>query len=475
VRNLASHPNNTVASTAWLLVAALLAGCSGGGGARPTPAAASAAPMGHAQATITIHRSAAASNARRPAFISPSTQSVAISVYSVDGSGSISANPVTTADADLTPQSPGCTGTGTVVCTVSVPAPPGTDAFGVQLYSGIGESGSLLGSLAPTVTTERTIVAGQNNAELPLVVGGVPANVTISGNVTRLTQGSPATIPLTIVATDAAGNVIVGSDGYANAIALNDSDSSGALTFSANTVTSPATAVVLSYSGGALDGPPTIGGSAPNAAVTGYSLQYVSGSLTLTCSSGCSGLTNGPQPYPLTVSEAGYDAQPFTLSVSGSGCTIGPVGSVQASNGSAVANVYGPPAGGTCNVSVTDIGSNVITASAGFAAAGNPTVVNTCGDSLPKPPDPNGGFLYSDVGCGNVGVQYGSYLFVPLDSNYNPESFQVAAYANPDQTALTQFTVGGNRYINSVAISPPNVVFYGQNGASYVPFTSLVP
>jgi len=478
VRTLARPRSMTVlARGTLLLVAALLAGCAGGGGARTTPAAAgSAAPMGHAKVTITIHRSAAASSARRPAFISPSTQSIAIYVFSVDGGGNIAGNPVATTYADLTPQSPNCTGTDTVVCSVAVGAPPGTDAFGVELYSGTGESGSLLGSLSPTSATERTITAGDNNVTLPLVVGGVAANVTISGNVSRLVLGSPASIPLNIVATDAAGNVIVGADPYAYGITLNNSDSSGALNLSTATVTSPANAVTLTYTGGALTGPPTIGGSATYASVTPYSLQYVSGTLTSPCTGGlCSGVANGPQPFASSVSEAGYDGQPFTLSVNGSGCTVDPSGSTAATNGALAFNLYGPPTGGTCTVQATDIAGNGLPIVVSFAAAVTPTLVSTCGDSLPKPADPYGVGLYVYVGCGNVGTLYGSYLFVPLDSFYNPLSFQIAVYANPNEAALGQFTIGSNRYITGVAISPPYVVYSGQSGTSQVPFTSLVP
>lgn len=431
--------------------------------------------MGHATVTITIHRSAAVSSARRPAFVSPSAQSIAISVYSVDGGGNISANPISTTYADLTGNSPDCTGDGTITCSIPVAVPPGTDAFGLQLFAYTGEGGSVLGSVAPTAATERTITAGQNNVLLPLVVGGVPANVTIS-TLTLLRAGTPASNAMTVVATDAAGNVIVGSDPYANPIVLTDSDTSGATSLSQTTLTSPATPVLFSYNGGALSGPPTISGTVSGGYVTPASIQYLAGNVAMTCSAGCSGLTNGPQPYPLTISESGYDAQPFSVSVNGSGCSVDPSGSVQASNGSAVVNVYGPPAGGTCTVYATDIGADTTSANAGFAAAANPTIVSTCGDALPKPPDPYGVGLYVYVGCGNVGVLYGSYLFVPLDSYWNPLTFQIAAYANPNEAAITQFTIsGGNRYITSVAISSPNVVFNGQAGGSNVPFTSLVP
>jgi hypothetical protein len=429
--------------------------------------------MGHAVATITIHRSAAAANKRRPAFISPSTQSIAISVYPVDGGGNIAPDPIATTYADLTPQSPNCTGTDTVVCSVSVPAPPGTDAFGVQLFSQPGEGGSVIGALLPSPATERTIVAGANNVALPLVIGGVPAAVTISAGVTRFVQGTPASVPLTVVATDGAGNMIVGSDPYANPITLTNSDVSGAVTLSTTTLTSPAGTVTLTYTGGSLTGPPTIGGVVSSGSVTPLSFQYVSGSVSLTCSPSCSGLANGPAPYPLTAHENGYDAQPMTIGISGIGCQVDPSGSTSASGGSVIANVYGPPGGGSCTVTATDIAGNTNGANLTFVPAGTPSVVSICGDGLPKPGDPNGGNLYVDVGCGNAGVLYGSYLFVPLDSTYNPISFQIAVYANPNQAAITQMTVGGNRYINGVAVSPPYVNYSGQDGTTQVPISSL--
>lgn len=459
--------------TVWLIVATLLAGCAGGGGAKATPAARSAAPLGHAKVTITIHRGAAASTGRRPAFISPSAQSIAIAVYGVDVGGNVILDPqLSVTYADLTPESPNCTGQSTITCTIAVAAPPGTDAFGVQLYAGTGESGALLGSVAPSAATVRTITAGQDNVLLPLVVGGVPAGLTLSSNVSLLRQGTPATFPLSVVATDGGGNIIVGSDPYANPITLSNADVTGALTLSTISVTSPATSVIVTYTGGSLLGPPTIGATVSGAS-TQASLSYLSGSVSLDCSSGCSGIANGPQPYPVTVQESGYGTQPFTLSAGGAGCTIDPAGSIAASGGSVVTNLYGPPAGGTCTLSATDIGADTNTANVTFVAAATPAVVSTCGDALPKPADPNGGSLYLTTGCGNAGVQYGGYLFVALDSTYNPQSFQVAVYANPNAAAVTQFTVGGNRYISGVAISPPYVVYTGQNGTTLVAISSL--
>jgi hypothetical protein len=68
------------------------------------------------------------------------------------------------------------------------------------------------------------------------------------------TAGTPATATITVVARDASGNIIVGADPYATAIALVDNDPTGNTSLSTSSVVSPASTVALTYGGGPLSG-----------------------------------------------------------------------------------------------------------------------------------------------------------------------------------------------------------------------------
>jgi hypothetical protein len=111
----------------WALaVAAVLAGCGGGGasssGAAPAAPATSNAPI-PLTITITVPRSTAVTEStRRPAYISPSTQSITGAVVPAAG------GPATTAVANCpTPQT---------TCAIQLLAPLGLDTFTLSLYDG---------------------------------------------------------------------------------------------------------------------------------------------------------------------------------------------------------------------------------------------------------------------------------------------------------------------------------------------------
>jgi hypothetical protein len=459
----------------------LIAGCSDasrapiapGQAIQPVPAATAAGGIGTLTFTVTIPTAGATSSSQRsPAYVSGSAQSIAISVYTVTA-GVISGVPASTSNQNLTATSPGCSGSSPNVCSITLSAPVGIDAFGIVLYASTGEAGAVLSQLDPTAATERTIVEGAGNVPFPLILSGVPASLTVSAPATTFHGGVPASVPYTVVAKDASGNVIIGGAPYETAITPSASDTN-AFSFSPSTITSPTTAVTLQFNGNDTVAAPTFGANVGAINATPIALAFSPGVLGIACSGGCSGLTNGSSPYTLTVTEPGLTG-PVTATASGASCTVDPASPSTASlsSGSGTVNLYPNPVGGTCTVTVTDAYSQSATATTTFNAAGSPTLVSGCLAST-LPPDPNGGNLYS-FACSSTGVMYGSYYFEPLQSNQNPISFQIAAYANPSEAYLTQFTVGGNRYITSVSIGATYVIYNGQNGPSNIPFTSLVP
>ena len=454
-----------------LTVGLAVSGCAGGGNAAhqtpalaaPTPSSAPAPQAKLGQASVTIKIPAAATGsaaARKPAFISASAQSLSISSYAVAG-GVPTGPALATSNQNLTATSPGCVGSGPVECTVTVAAPIGQAAFSVAIYQGLNQTGALLSSLPQSAATVFTIAEGSTNVVLPLILNGVPATVTVAPQVTSVNGGVSATIPLSVVAQDAGGNIIIGPGSYANAITLTNTDGSGSTALTATTITSPGQAVSLTYNGGNFASPLTLSATVSGATVTPGTVSLIPGPLTIGCSSGC-GVANLSTPYNETISEGGYGSGSFTLSGSGTSCTFDPATSVSATNGAANVNIYGDPAGGTCTLTISDTNTQNGTATVTFSAAAVPSPANVCGDLLPKPVDPFGGFLYVNS-CSNTGVQYGSYLAVPLDSSYNPpSSFVVAVYANTSQQPVYTFVNNTNRYESSVSVSSPTSPGWGK-------------
>ncbi len=229
-----------------LLVAAVVAGCGGGGtgtnGSLPSQNAAhGAAGTRSATFTLTIPpRSAAAANARNPAFVSPNAQSISIAV--ANGTGS----PAPASTVNLSATSPACSSTtgGGLACAIVVPAPIGNDTFAVTLFAGANGSGSVLS----TATVAGSVTIAQNNT-IPIVLDGVVASIAVSvTNGNGMIPGGYATaLPVVITAKDAGGATIVGGDPYANPITLTNADTSGVTTLSTTSVTSPASAVTLTY------------------------------------------------------------------------------------------------------------------------------------------------------------------------------------------------------------------------------------
>ncbi len=462
-------------------VGLVMSGCAGSGSStKQTPAAlaptAGAAPqvkLGQASITITVPQAATgAATARRPAFISASAQSLSISSYAV--SGGVPFGPaLATSNQNLVATAPGCTGSGPVQCTVTVAAPIGQAGFSVTIYQGLNQTGATLSSLPQSPATVFTIAEGQTNVVLPLILNGVPASVVVAPQVTSVNGGVSTTIPVSVVVQDAGGNIIVGPGAYANPITLTNTDGSGTTTLSTTTLTAPGQTVTLTYNGGYFASPLTLSATVSGATVTPASITEIPGALVVACSSGC-GAANGSTPNPVAISEGGYGSGTFTLSGGGTSCNFDPATSITASNGSAGVNVYGDPAGGTCTLSVTDSHSQNLTATLSYPSAGTPTVVSSCSGSLPKPADPFGGTLYV-YNC-STGVQYGSYLAVPLDSTNNPpSSFVIAIYANVNQPPVYSFVNNTNRYETGASISAPNVVWAGQYGNTFVNFSQLIP
>ncbi len=241
-----------------LVAAVTFAACGGGGGTSPVGGPTLQPDSGRARLSITVPKAPAGSTAarRRPAYVSPATQSIAIVIPG--GSRFTSA---------LTAATPGCAqGASGLVCTVEFPAPLGTETVDVSTYASNDATGTPL-SVAPVSIT---VVAGQVNT-VSLTLSGVVAALKLAGAAVILNAGTASSAPITVEALDAAGQVIVGPGGYVDAndnpvtITLSDSDTSGATSLTPTTVSAPNTAVTLAYNGAKI-GNLTITASAPGVA-----------------------------------------------------------------------------------------------------------------------------------------------------------------------------------------------------------------
>lgn len=208
---------------AVLILCAALAAC--GGGSKEVPPAPSdaqtpAKTAARAHFTITIPPKSAQAKPRKPQYVSTNTQSVVITLNSVNGTAF--SGPQAETAVNLTPSNPACSGSP-LTCSVAVPAAAGSDSFTVNTYdapqtstSPATPAGNLLSSGAVAVN----VVAGQaNSPSTPLVLDGIAASVVASfpsdqhisanGTTTYLIVGS-GQFPLTITPLDASGAQIIG-------------------------------------------------------------------------------------------------------------------------------------------------------------------------------------------------------------------------------------------------------------------------
>jgi hypothetical protein len=186
-----------------LAAATLLAACSGGGHATPAPGAAKASGTGELAFSIVIPKAATStSTARRPAYVSPSTQSVAFQIGS-------SAPQVVA----LTPGSAACPSSGPgYTCTVDLSVPAGNgETLSVTTYASTNGSGTALSQNTLVVN----IVADQNNP-VNVTLNGVAASLGLNAAPASVTEGTASTVNVTWSAQDANGNTIVGPGSIVN-------------------------------------------------------------------------------------------------------------------------------------------------------------------------------------------------------------------------------------------------------------------
>jgi streptogramin lyase len=228
-------------------LAAVLSGC-GGGGASVSPAAPVVSGGASANVSFVIRvpsSTGTAARLRRPAYVSPSTQSLTIA----NSSGTVLVT------ANLTPQSTGCTAptaTTPLTCTVSATVPAGTNTLTIASYDRPGATGAKVAVAALQVTA-----AASGPTTVNLTLSGIVASLALVLDPAALPTGTAARSAVLLNALDPDGNIIVGPETFVDAggnaltITLANSDASGKTTLAKSTFTAPG-GTDLSYNGTAL-------------------------------------------------------------------------------------------------------------------------------------------------------------------------------------------------------------------------------
>ncbi len=199
---------------AFLTALALLAGCAGGAGSgslgSTIPKQTNGA-TGSVRFSVVVPQKTATSG-RSPAYVSPATQSMTVTVYQ-------GANNLGTATVGLTASSTGCTSSlASTTCTLTISSlNAGSYTGSITTYDGANGTGNALSTeqnVAFTVTSNQSTL-------VPLTLSGIPTAIKV------LNAGTNA---VDVLAQDADGNFIIGA---------------GAPTFTASASSGPAVVTVV--------------------------------------------------------------------------------------------------------------------------------------------------------------------------------------------------------------------------------------
>jgi hypothetical protein len=224
---------------AFVCCAALCAGCGGGSGGgtgtNPAPGTGNGASITAHFSFIVPPQTSTSAKVRRATYISPSSKSLEIDV--AYGTAS-----TVGAQLNLSPLPPSCTVTGGVTeCDLAVVAQSSATDFIINFFDQANETGDILSTATVPVPTAVNGVADVSATLLP-----VTASLQLTPT-PPLINGQAGSTTLVFTAFDAGGNPITGTLPFSTPIRL--VPASSAITFSPSTITSPATAVTVTYSG----------------------------------------------------------------------------------------------------------------------------------------------------------------------------------------------------------------------------------
>jgi streptogramin lyase len=222
-----------------LATAALLSACSGTlpstttGSTGPSPASGTTPVTFVVSIPSGAGANARSSHVRRSRYISPSTQSITVT---------LGGKALLTANVGAGSKTCKLAGTTSRICVARATAPSGTQTFVVSSYDGANGTGNVLamGNVPATLQP-----GSAQNVRVSLT--GKAASIALTLSSPYPLAGKPSTSAVIVSALDADGNTIVGD--YAANVKLSDVDDTGATKLSASSVANSSPGVTLSYDG----------------------------------------------------------------------------------------------------------------------------------------------------------------------------------------------------------------------------------
>jgi hypothetical protein len=151
-------------------------------------------------------RAGTSTGSKRPAYVSPSTQSVSFTLTDFNG------NPRSSTPVVVDLSGGNCTGSP-VVCTATSSEPVGVDTFTVSLYDTTDGTGTPLSTNSSVVAS--VTQAGPNN--LSVTLNGVVASIMFFPETYDAVNGTASAGAVGVYALDADSNIIIGPGDYVKA------------------------------------------------------------------------------------------------------------------------------------------------------------------------------------------------------------------------------------------------------------------
>jgi hypothetical protein len=473
-----------------VIVVLVLAACGGGGGSSgsPLPLTGSPAGGGNSGSTSSARESVqlnmhipggagtASSIKRKPQFVASSTQGVLVVVYAT--SDTAHANPLGTSATNVAPGSAACGGaSGPRTCSVSIPAPPGTDDFVFTTYDQPPNSGTTFPSnanlLAAGTVTGKTISSASANVVNVTLGGAVSQTQANPYNYNVLAGIGPETYALEITALDADGNTIIGpyldANGNPDPVTVSVVESGGsgftkvsvggATPTSSTVVNGSSDIVTVSYSGGGTIGYGVV--FSANAA-TGQPLSPTFGPMFVTSTSPAFTPALGPNtPAALNLTSPNESA---TLSI-GETNPYGPA-VFYPNNCAGIVTATTPSSGAVESLTLTaSSAGGSCSASIGFNFANYILNINAVGNTTATVAVPGTTLAYLPQGAGGV--------VILTESGATVET--IATSSSADGVALDD---AGNLYVETNPTSSNTVAGsiteYTPSGSAFPPtYTKL--
>ncbi len=338
----------------YVLALATLNACGGGGGGGgggTVPLTAASEPPTKAPATISLLIPAlphgASSSGKRPLYVSPYTNGVAVWAYAVGAT-----QPSTpTIVANVSSSSSICTtSNGSRTCSIPISLVPGTYQITLSAYDAVPSNGEPQGNLLSTGTANAVQIVANTTNVIPLTLDGVPAKLALGPQLNAVANSQSQQLTLYVNALDADGNVIINPGSFTAPINLTLNDAGNTVTLGTTQITSPSTTSISVTYTGQTDTYATITASAAGA--QSASIQFAP-------------LNIGPQTISLEASQQQtvtmYDYNiSGAMSATGSTCAgVTPSSATPASAGATLTFTVTASSSGSCNVLFSSNSGNI--------------------------------------------------------------------------------------------------------------------